>query len=41
MSEEQTKGAGAAATTTTEAPSLLDQVIQATRPQDQREADRN
>ena len=41
MSEEQTKAAGAAATTTTEAPSLLDQVIQATRPQDQKEADRN
>ena len=41
MSAEQTKTAGATATTTTEAPSLLDQVISATRPQDQKEADRN
>jgi type VI secretion system protein ImpC len=41
MSAEQTQAAGAAAATTTEAPSLLDQVIQATRPQDEKEADRS
>jgi len=41
MSAEQTAAAAGAAATTTEAPSLLDQVITATRPQDQREADRN
>src|SRR5947209_7541992 len=40
MSAEQTQASGAAATTTTEAPSLLDQVISATRPQDNKEADR-
>jgi type VI secretion system protein ImpC len=40
MSEPAKQAAGAAATTT-EAPSLLDQVISATRPQDQREAERN
>jgi type VI secretion system protein ImpC len=40
MSAEQQAAAGAAATTT-EAPSLLDQVILATRPQDNREAERN
>jgi type VI secretion system protein ImpC len=40
MSAEQTQAAAGAATTTTEAPSLLDQVIQATRPQDNKEADR-
>src|SRR5947208_15413380 len=38
---EQTQAAGASATqTTAEAPSLLDQVIQATRPQNDKEADR-
>src|SRR5215211_9375138 len=37
---DQTQAAGAAAAKTTEAPSLLDQVIQATRPQDSKEADR-
>src|ERR1700741_3316772 len=37
---EQAQAAGAAAAQTTEAPSLLDQVIQATRPQDAKEADR-
>ena len=36
---EQSQAAGAAAQTT-EAPSLLDQVISATRPQDQKEAER-
>ena len=42
MSDAATQTAGPAATTTTaDAPSLLDQVITATRPQDQREADRN
>ena len=42
MSEATQLAAGAAAeTTAAEAPSLLDQVIGATRPQDQREADRN
>ncbi len=38
---EQTQAAGAAATTTTEAPGLLDQVIQATRPQNEKEAERS
>jgi len=37
---EQTQAAGGAAAQTTEAPSLLDQVIQATRPQNDKEADR-
>jgi type VI secretion system protein ImpC len=42
MSAEQTQAAGAAgAAATTEAASLLDQVIQATRPQDEKEADRS
>jgi type VI secretion system protein ImpC len=41
MSEEQTQAAAGAATQTTDAPSLLDQVIQATRPQNDKEADRN
>ncbi|MGL4551510.1 MAG: type VI secretion system contractile sheath large subunit [Gemmataceae bacterium] len=40
MSAEQQAAAGAAATTA-DAPSLLDQVISATRPQDDREAERN
>ena len=41
MSEQAQAAAGAAATTTTEdAQGLLDQVIQATRPQDEKEADR-
>lgn len=40
MSAEQTQAAGAAAAQTSEAPGLLDQVIQATRPQDEKEADR-
>jgi type VI secretion system protein ImpC len=40
MAGEQQAAAGAT-TTTTEAPSLLDQVIQATRPMDNREAERN
>ncbi len=40
MSAEQTQTAANSATQTTEAPSLLDQVIQATRPQDAKEADR-
>src|SRR5262249_17279740 len=40
MSAAEQAAAGAAAATTTEAPNLLDQVIQATRPQDQKEADR-
>jgi len=39
MAAEQQAAAGAAATTT-EAPSLLDQVISATRPQDRQESDR-
>jgi type VI secretion system protein ImpC len=39
MSAELTEAAGAA-TQTAEAPSLLDQVVQATRPQDSKEADR-
>src|SRR5262249_38129202 len=38
---EQTQATGGAATQTLDAPSLLDQVIQATRPQDNKEADRN
>jgi type VI secretion system protein ImpC len=37
---DQTQAAGGAAAQTTDAPSLLDQVISATRPQDQKEADR-
>src|SRR5215216_1725803 len=37
---DQTRAAGAAAAQTAEAPGLLDQVIQATRPQDAKEADR-
>jgi type VI secretion system protein ImpC len=37
---EQTQAAAGAAAQTTEAPSLLDQVIQATRPQNDKEADR-
>jgi hypothetical protein len=37
---EQTQVTGGADAQTTEAPSLLDQVIQATRPQDTKEADR-
>jgi type VI secretion system protein ImpC len=43
MSEtlQQAAPEAAAATATTEAPSLLDQVISATRPQDQKEAERN
>lgn len=36
---EQTQAAAGAATTTTEAPSLLDQVVAATRPQSDREKD--
>jgi type VI secretion system protein ImpC len=40
MGTEAQKEAGAGATQTTEAPSLLDQVIASTRPQDQKEADR-
>jgi len=40
MSAEQTQAGGGATTQTTDAPSLLDQVIQATRPQDNKEADR-
>ncbi|MFO0875769.1 MAG: type VI secretion system contractile sheath large subunit [Gemmataceae bacterium] len=40
MSADQTQAAGAAAVKTTEAPGLLDQVIQATRPQNDKEADR-
>jgi type VI secretion system protein ImpC len=35
------QAAAEAQTTTTDAPSLLDQVVAATRPQDQKEADRN
>jgi type VI secretion system protein ImpC len=41
MSAEQTQAATLEAAATTEAPSLLDQVIQATRPQDEQEADRS
>src|SRR5438552_3839803 len=42
MSDEQTQAAAtAAAAGTLDAPSLLDQVIQATRPQNEKEADRN
>jgi type VI secretion system protein ImpC len=41
MAEAASQAAGAAATTTTEDTSLLDQVLAATRPQDQKEADRN
>jgi type VI secretion system protein ImpC len=37
---EQTQAAAGTATQTAEAPNLLDQVIQATRPQDDKEADR-
>ena len=40
MAAEQTQAAAGAAATTAEAPSLLDQVIQATRPQNDKEADR-
>src|SRR5262245_52081665 len=40
MSAEQTQAAAGAATETIDAPSLLDQVIQATKPQDDKEADR-
>src|SRR5436309_420772 len=40
MSTAEQAGAAAPSTTTTEAPGLLDQVIQATRPQDTREAER-
>src|SRR5215467_9069179 len=40
MAAEQTQAAAGAAATTAEAPSLLDQVIQATRPQTDKEADR-
>src|SRR5262249_44028172 len=40
MSAERIEDAGGAATQTAEAPSLLDQVIQATRPQNDKEADR-
>src|SRR5262245_48254697 len=41
MSTEQTQAAaGGAEAQTVDAPSLLDQVIQATKPQDQKEADR-
>jgi type VI secretion system protein ImpC len=41
MSTEQTQAAAGAAAQTLDAPSLLDQVIQATRPQNEKEADRN
>jgi type VI secretion system protein ImpC len=41
MSAEQTQAATLEAAATTEVPSLLDQVIQATRPQDDQEADRS
>src|SRR3954471_9349000 len=40
MSAEQTQAAAGAAAQAVDAPSLLDQVIQATRPQDDKEADR-
>jgi len=39
-SDPQQQAAAAAASTTTAGPSILDQVIKATRPQDQAEADR-
>ena len=41
MAEAASQVAGAATATTTESVSLLDQVLAATRPQDQKEADRN
>jgi len=41
MSTEQQAAAGAAATQTIDAPSLLDQVILATKPQDAKEAERS
>ncbi len=41
MADAATQATGAATTTTTESVSLLDQVLAATRPQDQKEADRN
>src|SRR5262245_244253 len=41
MSTEQTQAAAGAATETIDAPSLLDQVIQATKPQDAKEAERS
>jgi len=41
MANEEQAQAASAAATTTEAPALLDQIIAATRPQDQKEADRN
>src|SRR5262245_30605160 len=40
MSAEQTQAAGASAGQAAEAPGLLEQVIQATRPQSDKEADR-